>query len=63
MLEDEKISGQPYVSCGFMIAATKSRTERFWERPSENDIIAEVNYHSQIPLQREITHMIVLKKG
>lgn len=40
MLEDEKISGQPYVSCGFMIAATKSRTERFWERPPENDIIA-----------------------
>lgn len=46
-----------------MIAATKSRTERFWERPSENDIIAEVNYNSQLPLQREITHMIVLKKG
>jgi hypothetical protein len=52
MLEDEKISGQPYVSCGFMIAATKSRTERFWERPTEADIIAEVNYHSQLSLQR-----------
>jgi hypothetical protein len=35
-----------------MIAATKSRTERFWERPLENDIIAEVNYNSQLPLQR-----------
>ena len=46
-----------------MIASTKSRTERFWERPAEADIVAEVNYHSQLPLQREVTQMIVLKKG
>jgi hypothetical protein len=26
MLEDEKVIGQPYVPCGFMIAATKSKT-------------------------------------
>ena len=63
MLEDENISGQPYVACGFMIASAKSRSERFWQRPSQNDIVAEVNYHSNIPLQREITHMFVLKKG
>jgi hypothetical protein len=46
-----------------MVASTKSRAERFWERPSEADIIAEVNYHSQLPLQREVTQMILLKKG
>lgn len=63
MLEDEKISGQPYVPCGFMIAATKSKTERFWQRPLDTDIVAEVNYHSHLPLQRQITHVLVLKKG
>jgi calpain len=25
MLEDENISGQPYVACGFMLAAARSR--------------------------------------
>ena len=63
MLEDEKLSNQPYIPCGFMIASAKSRTERFWERPQDPEIIAEVNYHSQVPLQREITQMFVLKKG
>ena len=52
MLEDENLSGQPYVSCGFMIAASKSKSERFWERPPETDIVAEVNYNSHLPLQR-----------
>ena len=46
MLEDDKLSGQPYVPCGFMVAAARSKSERFWERPPENDIIAEANYHS-----------------
>lgn len=46
-----------------MIASTKSRTERFWERPADTDIVVEVNYHSHLPLQREVTQMIVLKKG
>lgn len=63
MLEDEKVSGQPYVGCGFMVAAAKSRTERFWERPADSDIVAEVNYHGLLPLQREVTQMLVLRKG
>lgn len=43
MQEDEKICGQPYAPVSFMIATTKSRSERIWERPPEADIIAEVN--------------------
>jgi len=35
-----------------MIAAARSRTERFWERPPDSDIIAEVNYNGQLPPQR-----------
>lgn len=54
---------QSYVSCGFMVAASKSRNERFWERPPDSDIVTEVNYQGQMPLQREITQMLVLKKG
>jgi calpain, invertebrate len=30
MLEDESLSGQPYVPCGYMLAASKSKSERFW---------------------------------
>ena len=63
MLEDESLSGQPYVPCGFMLAASKSKSQRFWQRPAENDIVAEVNYHSHLPLQRQIAQMFVLKKG
>lgn len=40
MLEDENVGTQSYVSCGFMVAASKSRTERFWERPPDTDIVA-----------------------
>lgn len=52
MLEDESLSGQSYVSCGYMISTSKSKNERFWERPAETDIVAEVNYNSHLPLQR-----------
>ena len=62
MQEDDKISGQNYAPVSFMIASTKSRTERIWERPPEEDIIAEVNYNGQLSNQREVTHYLTLRK-
>lgn len=52
MQADEKISGQPYVPVSFMIVATKSKSERVWERPPEADIIAEVNANGNISNSR-----------
>lgn len=62
MQEDEKITGQPYVPVSFMIATTKSRVERIWQRPPEGDIIAEVNANGAITNTRELTHFLTLKK-
>ena len=62
MQEDEKISGQSYVPVSFMIATTKSRSERIWERPPDHDIIAEVNTNGSIHNNRELTHFLTLKK-
>lgn len=39
MLEDERLTGVPYIPYNFMVVATKSRTERIWERPYPEDII------------------------
>ena len=30
MLEDERLTGTPYLPYNFMVVATKSRTERVW---------------------------------
>jgi len=62
MQEDEKITGQHYVPCSFMICVSKSRTERIWERPPESEIIAEINSQGVVTNQREITHYLILKK-
>ncbi len=45
-----------------MICVSKSRTERIWERPPENEIIAEINSQGLVANQREITHYLILKK-
>lgn len=62
MQQDLKITGQPYVPVSFMIATTKSKVERIWERPPETDIIAEVNANGAISNSRELTYFLTLKK-
>lgn len=62
MQEDEKITGQPYAPVSFMIATTKSKTERIWERPADADIVAEVNANGAINNSRELTYFLTLRK-
>jgi calpain len=62
MLEDEKLSKQPYLQTNFMIITNRHGKNRVWERPAFEDIVAEGNPGGLIPAQREVTTFIVLKK-
>jgi hypothetical protein len=62
MLQDQKITKMPYIPCNFMVISTKSRTERIWERPDDNDIIVQSNPKGLIEDKREITEVLTLKR-
>ncbi|CAD8158986.1 unnamed protein product [Paramecium octaurelia] len=61
MLEDEKITQQPYVACNLMVIANKARLSRIWERPPNQDIVIDMNPKGDMPAQREITQYLILK--
>ena len=63
MQEDEKLCKSNYIKCNFMVIASKSRKNRIWERPSNNDIVAEAHHKVEnLNQMREITHLVTLKK-
>lgn len=62
MLEDERLTGVPYIPYNFMVVATKSKTERIWERPYPEDIILESNSSGFIGDRREVAVTLTLKR-